>query len=416
MYWSPAHTRADAMLKYSIETCAPITVITGEIGSGKTTLLREMLRTMEDKITVGLVSNTQGGQEELMQWVLMSLDLPIERGDGYVQMFQQFQSFLISEYAAGRHTVLIFDEAQNFRVETLEELRMLTNINADTDPLLQVILVGQPELADKIKDPRLVQFAQRVAAEAHLKRLESHEIEGYIAHRLKVAGSKVQIFADDAFDLIYHASRGTPRLINQICEYAMVYAYSMEKQEIDAGIIEQVLADRTVFSAQPEQKPAEQPAPVLTRNTAKSRVKLVETLKKDDASIFDIDDSDPPFVHQPSGSRSQTNAELYPSDFAEQHPTDDVPSAQEQAPDVRRPVSRPDPLADALHAGTNEPQSASLDLLHRAERALRPRRTISGELTASTRLTTEQPEGSTKKLSDVHKDGKTPNFPGVVRK
>ena len=148
LYWSESHTRAYAMLEYGMLTHAPITVITGEIGAGKTTLLRHLLRSLPEEFTVGLISNAQGNRGELLHWVLMALGVPTETNATYVQLFAQFQDFLIEEYAAGRRTMLIFDEAQNLSLETLEELRMFSNINADKDELIQLVLVGQPELRD----------------------------------------------------------------------------------------------------------------------------------------------------------------------------------------------------------------------------------------------------------------------------
>ena len=168
LYWSESHARAYAMLEYGMLTHAPITVITGEIGAGKTTLLRHLLRTLPEEFTVGLISNAQGNRGELLHWVLMALGVPTDSQASYVQLFAQFQDFLIEEYASGRRTMLIFDEAQNLSIETLEELRMFSNINADKDELIQLVLVGQPELRDLITQPRLRQFAQRVSAEYHL--------------------------------------------------------------------------------------------------------------------------------------------------------------------------------------------------------------------------------------------------------
>lgn len=153
LYWSDNHTRAYSMLEYGMLTHAPITVITGEIGAGKTTLLRHLLRTLPEEFTVGLISNAQGNRGELLHWVLMALGVPTDTGASYVQLFAQFQDFLIEEYASGRRTMLIFDEAQNLSTETLEELRMFSNINADKDELIQIVLVGQPELRDLIASP-----------------------------------------------------------------------------------------------------------------------------------------------------------------------------------------------------------------------------------------------------------------------
>jgi type II secretory pathway predicted ATPase ExeA len=244
LYWSESHTRAYAMLEYGMLTHAPITVITGEIGAGKTTLLRHLLRTLPEEFTVGLISNAQGNRGELLHWVLMALGVPTEAGASYVQLFAQFQDFLIEEYASGRRTMLIFDEAQNLSLETLEELRMFSNINADKDELIQLVLVGQPELRELIGQKRLVQFAQRVAAEYHLPAMPAPAVAAYIAHRLGVAGATREIFTPAACECVHLASRGVPRLVNQICDYALVYAFTDGLDVVDAGVIEQVVTDR----------------------------------------------------------------------------------------------------------------------------------------------------------------------------
>lgn len=244
LYWSENHTRAYAMLEYGMLTHAPITVITGEIGAGKTTLLRHLLRTLPEDFTVGLISNAQGNRGELLHWVLMALGVPTEGNASYVQLFAQFQEFLIEEYANGRRTMLIFDEAQNLSSETLEELRMFSNINADKDELIQLVLVGQPELRDLIAQPRLVQFAQRVAAEYHLPAMSAEGARAYISHRLAVAGANREIFTPAACESVHAAARGVPRLINQICDYALVYAFTDGLNVVDAGVIEQVVTDR----------------------------------------------------------------------------------------------------------------------------------------------------------------------------
>ena len=249
IYWSTPHKQAYTMLEYGLLTCAPITLITGEIGSGKTTLLRELLKSMPEDYNIGLISNAQGDRGELLHWVLMSLGQAVEKDAGYVHLFHQFQQYLIEQYAAGHRTVLIFDEAQNLSIETLEELRMFSNINADTDELLQLILVGQPQLCDLVADPRLVQFAQRIAAEFHLPTMDVEEVEKYITHRLEVAGATQRIFTKGACESIHLVSRGTPRLINQICDYALVYAYSYERREVDAAVIQQVIEDRKIYGA-----------------------------------------------------------------------------------------------------------------------------------------------------------------------
>jgi type II secretory pathway predicted ATPase ExeA len=247
LYWSEAHSRAYAMLEYGMLTFAPITVITGEIGAGKTTLIRHLLRSLPEEFTVGLISNAQGNRGELLHWVLMALGVVTDMHASYVQLFAQFQDFLIEEYASGRRTMLIFDEAQNLSIETLEELRMFSNINADKDELIQLVLVGQPELKAMISQPSLVQFSQRVSAEYHIPGMSADTVAGYIAHRLQVAGAGREIFTPAACECVHLASRGIPRLVNQICDYALVYAFTDGLEKVDASVIEQVVTDRRMY-------------------------------------------------------------------------------------------------------------------------------------------------------------------------
>ena len=244
LFWSENHARAYSMLEYGMLTHAPITVITGEIGAGKTTLIRHLLRNLPEEFTVGLISNAQGNRGELLHWVLMALGVQVGVNASYVQLFAQFQDFLIEEYAEGRRTMLVFDEAQNLNVDTLEELRMFSNIDADKDELLQLVLVGQPELRALIQQPRLEQFAQRVAADYHLPAMSGAAVAQYIRHRLSVAGATREIFTPAACECVHLASRGVPRLVNQICDYALVYAFTDGLDVVDAGVIEQVVSDR----------------------------------------------------------------------------------------------------------------------------------------------------------------------------
>ncbi|MBU2960049.1 AAA family ATPase [Citreicella sp. C3M06] len=250
MYWSPAHRRAWAMLEYGVMTCAPVTLITGDVGAGKTTLLRHLIETAGADLTIGLVSNAHGSRGELLQWVLQALGLAIGEGEGYVTQFDRLQSFLIAEYAAGRRVVLIFDEAQNLSREALEELRMLTNINSGPDELLQLILAGQPELRDMVRRPDMTQFAQRVVASAHLGPMPPDEVRAYIRHRAELAGGEAALFDDAAIDLIAKATQGVPRLVNQLSEMALLYAFTDGVNAVTRDNVQTILDDDMFFGGE----------------------------------------------------------------------------------------------------------------------------------------------------------------------
>ncbi len=243
LFWSPQHNRAFLVLEYGIMSKAPITLITGEIGAGKTTLVQKLLSKIRDDTTIGLISNAQGGRGELIQWVLNSLNVEVDPGASYVQMFQVLQDFLLKEYALGRMVVLIFDEAQNLSLEGLEELRMLTNINANKDVLIQLILVGQPELRDMVQNPNMKQLAQRIAANFHLSPMSSEITQDYISHRLKTAGGTGQEFTFQACRRIFEETGGIPRLVNQLCDFAMLYAWSANELIVTEKVIHSIIED-----------------------------------------------------------------------------------------------------------------------------------------------------------------------------
>jgi type II secretory pathway predicted ATPase ExeA len=209
LYWGRGHRLAYAMLEYGVLNQAGISIVTGEVGCGKTTLIHRLLDQLSDTHTVALISNIQEGRGDLLSWVLMGFGQPFA-GKSHVELFAQIQSFFIGEYAKGRRVVLIIDEAQNLSVDMLEELRMLSNINAGKDQLLQLILVGQPQLKELLNRPDMLQLAQRVGADFHLQALGPEEVAAYIDTRLSIAGAKRRIFTDRAVDLIAEQSAGVP--------------------------------------------------------------------------------------------------------------------------------------------------------------------------------------------------------------
>ena len=177
---------------------------------------------------------------------MLAYGLPFE-GKSPVSLYDAFQNFLIDEYGKGHRVVLIVDEAQNLSVPALESLRMLSNINADKDQLLQMVLVGQPQLRDLLKRPELVQFAQRVAVDYFIPPLGTVEVADYIEHRLRVAGRERSLFSPLAMSKIAKVAQGVPRNINTLCDMALVYGYACEAKVIDVQIIDEVLQDRSNF-------------------------------------------------------------------------------------------------------------------------------------------------------------------------
>lgn len=243
LYPSKKHRIAQTLLEYGLMNQVSFCVVTGGIGTGKTTLLRHLLQQIDNDMTVGMLSNTHSSFGELLEWILMAFNLEVA-DKSKVSMFRTFSDFLIGEYAKGRRTVLIIDEAQNMGAETLEELRMLSNINSEKDQLLQMILVGQPGLRELLQDPGLEQFAQRIGVDYHLEALSQEETESYIHYRIFIAGGDENIFTHEACDTIFEQTGGIPRLINQICDTALVYGFAEQASVIGADIIRDVASER----------------------------------------------------------------------------------------------------------------------------------------------------------------------------
>ncbi len=245
LFLNKKHRLALSMLQYGLLSEAGFTVITGEIGSGKTTLVRYVLEEIDDNLTVGSVTNTYRSFDELLQWVLLAFNLEY-RGKSKVELFQALLDFMVQEYEKNRRTVLIIDEAQNLEPEALEELRMLSNINTDNNQVLQLVLVGQPGLRETLQRPDLHQFAQRIGVEYHLERLDLEETWQYIRHRLTVAGGNSDLFDTKGCAAIYYYTQGTPRLINVLCDTALVCGFAEQITRISAELIGEVIRDKAM--------------------------------------------------------------------------------------------------------------------------------------------------------------------------
>ncbi|MFV9644344.1 MAG: XrtA/PEP-CTERM system-associated ATPase [Desulfobacterales bacterium] len=244
LYPSSKHRAALTYLEYGLMDRIDFILLTGEIGSGKTTLIKQLLTKIESDIEVAVIFNTNVSSKDLLELILCEFELepPIRSKAGYLDILNQF---LIREYGKGKRVVLIVDEAQNLSQEALEEIRMLSNLHTGKDSLIQIVLVGQPSLGTRLRDPSLAQLYQRIAVSYHIASLGFDETREYIAHRLKTAGAEQEdLFTDEAVERIFQASGGIPRTINILCDGALVYGYADQLKTIDADVIEHVLADK----------------------------------------------------------------------------------------------------------------------------------------------------------------------------
>ncbi len=246
LFWGHSHSLAFAMLEYGVTNRAGCTAITGEIGCGKTTLINHLLSKLDSSTTVGQIVNTRKNSGELLNWVLMAFNQPISDAP-YPILYKQFRDFVLKEASLGRHALLIVDEAQNLGLETLEELRLLLNINEHAAQYLRLILVGQPQLREQLQQPELAQFAQRISSDFHLTALTENEVLKYIVTRLFVAGRKKPLFTDNACKLIARTSKGIPRVINILCDTSLVYAFSLNASRVSLEIVENVIKDKAEF-------------------------------------------------------------------------------------------------------------------------------------------------------------------------
>ena len=274
LFMSHGHANAFTHLEYAVAENKGFVVITGEIGSGKTTLINFLLNRIGEDINVGLINNTYVPAAQLIKMICKEFELEVE-GMDKAEMIELFHGFLLNQFAERKRVVLIIDEAQNLTPESMEEIRMLSNLEAEKHHLIQIVLVGQPELKYKLRRKDLFQFAQRVTVNCHLEGLHKDEVDKYIRHRLKVAGAEdLDIFGaknPDIFDVgaistIANYSHGIPRIINILCDTALVYGYADELKVIDKKAIEHVVKAREgggIFSGTLlDEKRESQPTPV----------------------------------------------------------------------------------------------------------------------------------------------------------
>jgi general secretion pathway protein A len=236
IYASRTHGIALNLLEYGIVEQTGFVVLTGEVGTGKTTLVRHLLTMVEDEVVVGLLPPTYPSLDDLLKSVLLAFDLEFH-GMDYVEQHRALVDFMIKRYAEGKRSVLIIDEAQHLSVQALEHLRIFSNINTGTDHLLQFILVGQPELRTMLQRPDLRQFVQRISVDYDLQPLTRADTANYIRHRLQVARGSPHLFDAAACAAVHFFSKGIPRLINALCDLALVHGYADDRSQIDIDLV-----------------------------------------------------------------------------------------------------------------------------------------------------------------------------------
>jgi general secretion pathway protein A len=245
LFLSRQHREALNHLIYGIKEKKGFIVVTGGIGTGKTTLSRALLSGMDPSVETALIFNSYLSDMELLEVINQEFRIALTGVERTKRRYiDALNAFLMDNYRAGKNAVVLIDEAQNLSRNVLEQIRMLSNLETETEKLLQIVLVGQPELRDLLAQPSLRQLNERISVRYHLDALLEDDVPDYIVHRLTVAGNTGHLsFADDAFGKIYDFSRGNPRRINILCDRALLIAYAGNGLEIDRKIIKRAIQD-----------------------------------------------------------------------------------------------------------------------------------------------------------------------------
>lgn len=282
LYLSPIHQNALTYLEYGLMEDIGFILLTGDVGTGKTTLIRYVINQFCSDMDVAVIFNTNVSADQLVSLILRSYGLSSETNDK-VNALDVLYNYLIEKYSENRRVLIIIDEAQNLSHESMEEVRMLSNLQSDDHVLLQIMLVGQPELKAKLRHQSFTSITQRIAVKFHLSPLTRKEVGRYIAFRLEKAGGKSDLFDTEAVDMIYRESGGIPRSINLICDSALVYGFGYDLRTIGGSVIEQVIQDRGGLEV--EMGPAvEEPSP-LTATHEKNEPELIDRLRVLEAGV-----------------------------------------------------------------------------------------------------------------------------------
>jgi general secretion pathway protein A len=272
LYPSRVHKEALSYLRYGIEGHAGFIVITGEIGSGKTTLLQTALRSLDRKTSVSRIVNTMLDPRELLEAVMLDFGLDPGQARSKPHILHDLARFLVEQRSAGRLALLLIDEAQNLSLAALEEVRMLSNLETEKSKLIQIALIGQPNLRDVLARPELEQLRQRVTVSYHLQALDSFETAAYVNHRLRRAALGAPLeFSRDVTDLIHLHSQGIPRKINVIADAVLLFGYGEEQRLITVDLTHEVIEELEttgVIAAPAHQEPVRRAVPSLSSEPA----------------------------------------------------------------------------------------------------------------------------------------------------
>ena len=239
LYMSPKHEEALARLAFGIKRRRAIMLLTGEVGAGKTTLIRYIVSHLPASVHAAAIANSNLDAETLLRMILAEFGQTAAPDADKSILIKGLQAYLERLISQNRRGLLIIDEAQNLPLDALEEIRMLSNFQVKTQSLLQILLVGQPELRARLKDPRCLQIAQRIALNYHIAALSMEETRAYILYRLQRSGGSQQLFTADALDMVFRLSRGIPRSINLVCDSALIYGFSEEIRVINSQTVSQ---------------------------------------------------------------------------------------------------------------------------------------------------------------------------------
>ena len=243
-FHSEQHQEALSSLLYAVNERKGFTLLTGEIGAGKTTVCRSFLNRLDPTTKVAVVTNTRLTERQLLQSICEEFGIWIPGSVGKVTLFNELNTFLVDQYRQGANVVLIVDEAQNLRPEVLEEIRLISNLETERDKLIQIVLMGQPELREIVELPQLKQLKQRIVLRYHLAPLSEREVQAYIFHRLKVAGADGALkIGRGALKAIYEYSGGIPRVVNIVCDNALLLGFVQETRKISEDIVREVIRD-----------------------------------------------------------------------------------------------------------------------------------------------------------------------------